>query len=113
MIEPVPKALQQRYVLFGRNTDQREVRIAPELRACVTFAYLNLMDAQYPVDRNVDVIFLRNVLIYFDRPTQLAVVQRLIRHLRKGGYIIFGHSETMIGANLPLRQLAPSVFQAS
>lgn len=113
MINPISRELQLRYLMFGRTAERREVRIAPELRACVTFAYLNLMDTQYPVDRNVDVIFLRNVLIYFDKPTQLAVVQRLVSHLRKGGYIIFGHSETMVGVSLPLKQLAPSVFQAA
>jgi len=111
MIEPVPDELQRRYLMFGRDRERREVRIVPELRRRVSFAHLNLMAEKYPVDNDVDLIFLRNVLIYFDKPTQTAVVQRLLRHLRKGGYIIFGHSETMIGASLPLKQLAPSVFQ--
>jgi len=111
MITPVPKEFQRRYFMLGRNTLRREVRIVPELRKRVAFAYLNLMDSQYPVDRDVDVIFLRNVLIYFDKPIQIAVIQRLLGHLQKGGYLILGHSETLVGASLPLKQSAPGVFQ--
>ena len=55
-----------------------EVRIVPELRRLVHFARLNLMDASYPFDRDVDVIFLRNVLIYFDKADQEKVILRLV-----------------------------------
>ena len=88
-----------------------EVRIAPELRRQVAFRYLNLMDDTYPIDRDVDVIFLRNVLIYFDKPTQEVVITRLVRHLRPGGYLLLGHSESMIGTRFPLAQVAPAIFQ--
>jgi len=112
MIAPVPPEKQQRYVLRGRNPrTHREVRIVPELRSRVRFQRLNLIDETYPVDRDVDVIFLRNVLIYFDRPTQEAVVRRLVGHLRPGGFLILGHSESMIGTNLRLSQRSPGIFQ--
>ncbi len=81
------------------------------MRRLVNFTRLNLMDESYPVDRDVDVIFLRNVLIYFDKPTQQRVVERLAGHLRPGGYLILGHSESMIGTSLRMRQLAPAVFE--
>ena len=85
--------------------------MVPELRRLVRFTHLNLMDLAYPFDRDVDVIFLRNVLIYFEKADQDAVVARLVDHLRPGGYIVLGHSESMIGTSLAVRQVAPAVFQ--
>jgi chemotaxis protein methyltransferase CheR len=112
MIAPVPPEKQGRYVLHARKPGARhEVRIAPELRRLVRFARLNLMDSTYPFDRDVDVIFLRNVLIYFDKKDQEAVIGRLIDHLRPGGYLVLGHSESMIGTSIVMRQVAPAVFQ--
>lgn len=114
MIAPVPIEKQARYVMHSRHPGlRREVRIVPELRRFVRFAHLNLMDAAYPFDRDVDVIFLRNVLIYFEKRDQEAVVSRLVEHLRPGGYLVLGHSESMIGTSLAIRQVAPAVFQKS
>jgi len=112
MVSPVPPAKLSRYVMFARRPGPRpEVRIVPELRRHTQFARLNLMDAEYPFDRDVDVIFLRNVLIYFDKRDQEAVINRLVGHLRPGGYLILGHSESMIGTSITMRQVAPAVFQ--
>jgi chemotaxis protein methyltransferase CheR len=112
MIAPVPPELQLRYIMRPRAPGMRpEVRIVPELRRLVRFGQLNLMDRQYKIDRDVDVIFLRNVLIYFDRADQVQVVNRLIGHLRPGGYLLLGHSESMIGNVVAVRQVAPSIFQ--
>lgn len=111
-IAPVPAAMQQRYLMFSRRPGPRaEVRIVPELRKLTRFQRLNLMDASYPYDQDVDVIFLRNVLIYFDKADQEKVILRLVSHLRVGGYLILGHSESMIGTNVTMRQVAPAVFQ--
>ncbi|WP_248304879.1 CheR family methyltransferase [Devosia sp. FKR38] len=111
-IAPVPATMQQRYLMFSRRPGPRpEVRIVPELRKLTRFQRLNLMDASYPYDQDVDVIFLRNVLIYFDKADQEKVILRLVSHLRTGGYLILGHSESMIGTNVTMRQVAPAVFQ--
>ena len=111
MIAPVPPPMQERYVMHARQPGaRREVRIAPEVRRYVQFQHLNLMDASYPFDRDVDVVFLRNVLIYFEKRDQEAVVGRLVGHLRPGGYLVLGHSESMIGTSLAVRQVAPAVF---
>jgi chemotaxis protein methyltransferase CheR len=112
MVRPVPRDMQLRYLMFARRPGLRpEVRIVPELRRLTRFARLNLMDKSYPFDRDVDVIFLRNVLIYFEKRDQEAVVARLMGHLRPRGYLILGHSESMIGSNASLNQVAPAVFQ--
>ncbi|RBO52598.1 chemotaxis protein CheR [Rhodovulum sp. BSW8] len=108
---PVPEGLRHRYFMEARDPVRQEVRVVPELRARVSFARLNLMDTRYAVDSDFDAIFLRNVLIYFERDVQIAVVGRLIRHIRPGGFLFLGHSESGIAAELPLRQLAPATFQ--
>jgi chemotaxis protein methyltransferase CheR len=111
MIRPVPPDMRSRYVLRAKNRERAEVRIVPALRAMVQFARLNLMQAPYPFDRDMDIIFLRNILIYFDKPTQQAVLSNLCGHLRTGGYLFLGHSETLAGFDLPLELAGPTVFR--
>jgi chemotaxis protein methyltransferase CheR len=111
MMAPVPDALYQRYVLRDKNPKRGLARIVPELRSQVRYARLNLMDTSYPLDTDFDVIFCRNILIYFDKPTQNAVLQRLCSHLRPGGYLFMGHSETLAGFDLPLTLAGPTVFR--
>jgi chemotaxis protein methyltransferase CheR len=111
MMAPVPDALYQRYVLRDKNSKRGLARIVPELRSRVQYARLNLMDTTYPLDTDFDVIFCRNILIYFDKPTQNGVLQRLCNHLRPGGYLFMGHSETLAGFDLPLTLAGPTVFR--
>lgn len=112
LVAPVPQGMQSRYLMHSRRPGMRpEVRIVPELRRHVRFDRLNLMDTSYPYDRDVDIIFLRNVLIYFEKADQAAVISRLLSHLRPGGYLLLGHSESMIGTSITMRQIAPAVFQ--
>jgi chemotaxis protein methyltransferase CheR len=111
MIAPVPAELCQRYLLSSRDRSRRLVRVVPELRAWARFERLNLMDTDYQVDRDFDVIFCRNVLIYFDKPTQRDVLRRLCEHLRPGGFLFLGHSESLAGMELPLRSVANTVLR--
>lgn len=111
-IAPVPPAFVKRYFLSARDRTRDEIRVVPELRRQTHFMRMNLMDANYPVDRDVDIIFCRNVLIYFDRETQRKVVDRLCSHLRPGGYLMVGHSESMIHSTVPaLKQVQPTIFK--
>jgi chemotaxis protein methyltransferase CheR len=111
MIEPVDRERRKRYVMEPRDPSRGEVRIHPRLRAKVGFARLNLMDASYGVGDPMQVIFCRNVLIYFDKKTQEKVLSRLCDKLVPGGYLYVGHSETITGLALPVRQVANTVFQ--
>jgi len=112
MVAPVPPPLARRYFLTAKDPSRPELRIVPELRRLTHFMRMNLMDQTYPVDRDVDIIFCRNVLIYFDKQTQLNVVKRLSGHLRPGGYLMVGHSESMVHSGLShLRQVMPTIFQ--
>jgi len=105
MMDPIPEAMRQRYVMLPRELPGKEFRIAPALRQKVAFYRLNLMNRTYPMATDFDVIFCRNILIYFDQATQMQVLARLSRHLRPGGYLITGHSETVRGTGLPLQSV--------
>lgn len=111
MIDPIPEEFRKRYVLVPKNPARNEFLIASNLRNKVSFHRLNLMDSRYPFDRDYDLIFLRNVLIYFDRPTQDSVLAKLCDHLRPGGYLFLGHSESLAGAKLPLQMVANTIFR--
>lgn len=111
MIDPVDTERRKRYVMEPLDRNRGEVRIHPKLRSKVGFARLNLMDSSYVVGDAMHVIFCRNVLIYFDKPTQEKVLQRLCDKLLPGGYLYVGHSETITGFDLPVKQVANTVFQ--
>ncbi len=104
--------LQLRYFMQSRDSAlASKARVVPELRRRVQFRYLNLVDSAYPVDRDVDVILLRNVLIYFDMAIKEEVVSRMADHLRPGGLLIVGHAESMVVRCANLRQVKPTIFQ--
>jgi chemotaxis protein methyltransferase CheR len=109
-ILPVPDALRHRYLLRSNDPTRRLVRVIPELRRRITFHRLNFMAQDYGFALPFDVIFFRNVMIYFSKPTQEAVILRQCRHLRPGGYMFIGHSESLAGLRVPLTLQAPSVY---
>jgi len=111
MMHPVPDDLLHHYVMRSTDTACREVRMSPKIRSNTSFARMNLMDDRYPVPQDFDVIFLRNVLIYFDKPTQVKVPAKLSSHLRLGGYLVLGHSESVRREGLPLHPVANTIFQ--
>jgi chemotaxis protein methyltransferase CheR len=111
MMAPVPDELLRRYVRRSKDRSQGLMRIAPELRGKAAFGRLNLMDEVYPVERDIDVVFCRNTLIYFDKARQEHVLRRLCQHIRPGGYLFLGHSETLSGVDLPLRAVASTTFR--
>jgi chemotaxis protein methyltransferase CheR len=112
MILPaVSRSLQQKYVMVPRERGRTDLRISPRLRAKVGFARLNLMDESYPVGDAMHMIFCRNVLIYFDKATQAKVLTRLCECLMPGGYLFVGHSESVTGIPLPVKQVANTVFR--
>lgn len=103
--------LKKRYFLKSKNTENPTVRLKPEIRQKVSFQRLNFMNSSYSVRNENHIIFCRNVLIYFEKQTQEAVIKKLIRHLVPGGYLFLGHSETIFGMDLPLKTVGPTTFQ--
>ncbi len=106
----IPLELKRKYFLRSKDRVKPTVRLIPEIRKKAIYQRLNFMDDSYPVQEKFDVIFCRNVLIYFDRETQQKVINRLCNHLKTGGYFFLGHSESITGMNVPLVQLKPTVF---
>ena len=111
LIDPVPPELRRKYLLRSKNSAEALVRIVPELRQKISFHCLNFMDESYGVKNRFDVIFLRNVLIYFEKDTQEEVVNKLCRNLVPGGYLFIGHSESLAGMDVPLQCVGPAIFR--
>ncbi len=109
--DPIPLALKKKYLLKSKGPESNTVRIVPELRALVRYRRLNFMDNDFGFREPFDIIFCRNVIIYFDRPTQERLLSKLVDNLVVGRYIFLGHSETLLGLSLPLKQMAPSVYR--
>lgn len=109
--DPLPKSWRERYVALSKDRSKMLARVRPELRRRVSFHRLNFMDRQYPVQRDFHVIFFRNVSIYFERPVQQSVVAKLASHLKRGGYLFMGHSESLQCRIQGLRSLGGSIFE--
>ena len=109
-VVPVPRSQRDRYFMRAKNPDRGEVRVVPSLRQQVRFGRLNLMDPCYAMPKDMDIIFCRNVLIYFRREVQHQVLSRLCEHLRPGGYLFVGHTESLAGHRLPVNQVGNAVF---
>jgi chemotaxis protein methyltransferase CheR len=115
-LEPVPGPLRARW--FTRHADpggDREAdvyEVVPELKALVTFRRLNLAQPPFPMKGPFDVVFCRNVLIYFDQPTRQRLLGAIEGLLAPGGLLCIGHTETLNGIRSGLRLVRPSVFRA-
>jgi len=110
-ISMIPLALKKKYFLRSKDPANKTVRLAPEIRTKVSFHRLNLMDPYYAVDREFDIVFCRNVLIYFDRVTQQDVICKLASKLRTDGFFFLGHSESITNMKVPLQQIKPTIFR--
>ena len=110
-IGPIPIPLRQKYLLRSRDPADQQVCIAPAVRSHVRFGHLNFLAPDYGLREVMDVIFFRNVMIYFDRPTQQQVVTKMCRHLRPDGWLFTAHAETLQGLGLPLVSAGPAVYR--
>ncbi|MFA5322869.1 MAG: protein-glutamate O-methyltransferase CheR [Smithella sp.] len=113
--ETVKNVSPQFKLKYFKNTQMkagysRRYQIVPQLQSLVSFAKLNLMD-DWPMRGLFDVIFCRNVMIYFDKPTQENLVGRFWSVLREGGYLFVGHSESLTFLDHSYRYLKPAVYQ--
>jgi chemotaxis protein methyltransferase CheR len=111
VVATVPAELRRRYFMRSRDSSSNQMRIVPELRQTVEFRHLNFMDANYGLTAPVDAIFCRNVIIYFDRPTQEQILRKLAHNLVPGGRMFLGHSETLHGMDVPLFPLGPATYR--
>jgi chemotaxis protein methyltransferase CheR len=107
----VPPALKHRYLARTEHNGQAMLQITPDLRKVVTFSRFNLMTPTFPFRHGFHVVFCRNVMIYFDRPTQQCLVNKFTQHLLAGGYLMIGHSESLNGIEHSLSYVEPTVYK--
>ena len=109
--QEIPFSLLQTYMLRGIGSHQGLFTAGRELRSVITFDVLNLNDEVYPVTEPFDVIFCRNVLIYFSTESRARVVDRLLRHLVPGGFLFLGHTKTLQQHPRVTRSPVPAVYR--
>ncbi|MBF0240547.1 MAG: chemotaxis protein CheR [SAR324 cluster bacterium] len=107
----IPLDFKHKYFMKSKNPAKPNLRVVPELRRLITFGRLNFMDGDYGLKERYDIIFCRNVIIYFDRPTQEKIFHKFCRNLNDGGYVFVGHSETLHGMDVPLVQVSPTIYK--
>lgn len=108
-VAPVSKMRKQRYLVAQKQKQTLEYQVGTELRRTVMFNYLNLME-DWPIQTSLDLIFCRNVMIYFDKPTQERLVNRFYDLLDTGGILFTGHSESLTGISHPFRYVQPTIY---
>ena len=110
-VEKLSESMLKRFFLRGTGSKSGFVRVRPELRAMVSFKPLNLLSSVWPIKGPVDVIFCRNVMIYFDKETQLKILQRFAPILRQDGLLFTGHSESFPQATHLFRLRGKTVYE--
>ncbi len=110
LTEPIPPDMKRKYLLQSKDRSKKLARVVPELRAQVQFRCLNLMD-EFKMREWMDIIFCRNVIIYFERDTQAELFLRFCEKLAPGGYLFLGHSESLNGLSLPLTPVVPTIYR--
>lgn len=107
-IEPVPEQWKRRY--FKADKEEEYYTVVPEIKKEVLFRQFNLM-SQFPFRRKMHIIFLRNVMIYFDAPTKKQLVEKIYDVMEPGGYLFIGRTETIDRNTVPLQMIQPSIFK--
>ena len=109
-VESLPRARLQQWFRRGRGGNADKVRVLPELQSLIRFRQLNLMQ-EWPVRGPVDLIFCRNVVIYFDKPTQRKLFARFADKLAPRGYLVIGHSETLYNVSEAFELVGRTVYR--
>lgn len=110
-VEKVSLEMKRKHLLKSKDARKPRVRVVPALRSRVTFRSLNFMNESYDVPSGFQVIFFRNVMIYFDRVTQEAVINRMADKMTRGGYLFTGHAESLRDLDIPFEMVANSVYR--
>jgi chemotaxis protein methyltransferase CheR len=101
----------KRFFFKGTGAQAGLVRVKPELRALITFRQINLLDNDWPIRGPLDAIFCRNVMIYFDKETQLKILERFAPLLQPEGVLFAGHSESFHNAGHVFKLRGKTVYE--
>jgi chemotaxis protein methyltransferase CheR len=110
-VEKLAPDLIKRFFLRGTGKQEGYVKVRKELRDMITFRQLNLLDNSWPIRAQLDVIFCRNVMIYFDKPTQLEILKKFVPLLRNDGLLFAGHSESFYHAEAYFKLRGKTVYE--
>ncbi len=111
-IDPIPLPLRSKYLVSRREGNKERYEVGPAMREMVIFRYLNLMK-DWPIKGPLDFIFCRNVMIYFDKPTQARLIRRFYDLLGSGGVLFTGHSESLTGIEHAFKYVQPTIYLKS
>jgi len=110
-VDTINIELLRRYFKRGTGENEGFFKVKDSVQNMISFRRLNLLDDTYPMKGRFDIIFCRNVIIYFDRTTQEQLLNRFAQRLEPGGYLFLGHSEALTGMRVPLQGVAPMVYR--
>jgi len=112
-LEKLPADTIKRFFLKGTGAQEGFARVRPELRNMITFRQINLLHDNWPLRPPFDAIFCRNVMIYFDKQTQLSILQKFVPLLRPEGLLFAGHSESFHHAAAHFKLMGHTVYQVA
>lgn len=110
-VASVPTTLKEKYFMRCRDKNKKIMRVVPEMRALVKYRRLNFMENDFGIRDLMDIIFCRNVIIYYDKATQEKLINRFCSHLKPGGYFFTGTSESLTGLDVPLARVSTSIYR--
>ena len=110
-VRALPLDVLRRHFLKGRGEHAHLFKVKPHLTEMIVFRRINLIAERYPIKTPLDMIFCRNVMIYFDRPTQARLMAKFRHHLKPGGYLFIGHSESLQWVDHQFRYVAPTIYR--
>ncbi len=110
-IAGLDSTLVRRHFLRGKGESANQVKVKRHITDIVRFRRINLMDEKFPIRTSLDLVFCRNVMIYFDRETQSRLVHKFYRYLKPGGYLFIGHSESLQWVDHPFTYVQPTIYQ--
>jgi chemotaxis protein methyltransferase CheR len=107
----LPEERQKRFFLRGTGRHEGRARVRPDIADHVEFRRVNLMDEPWPVEAGLDAIFCRNVMIYFDKPTQRRLIGRFASLLAPSGLFFAGHAESLLDQGIHFRLRGQTVYE--
>lgn len=110
-VKTVPKEMASKFLDRTAEDGDRLYRVRPEIREMIQFKRFNLMTPTFPFKRGFDFIFCRNVMIYFDKPTQQVLINKFYGSLSEGGYLLIGHSESLTGVQHRFKYMQPTIYK--
>ncbi|MBI1912712.1 MAG: protein-glutamate O-methyltransferase [Deltaproteobacteria bacterium] len=110
-VAPIPLSLRRKYLLRNKDKERPLVKISPELMSKVEFKRLNFMDEVFRQPEAMDIVFCRNVIIYFDKYTQEKLFRKFAGCMKPGSFLFIGHSETLAGFDLPFIKMGQALYR--